>query len=228
MKTPLHLAAESDKVDIARQLLKAGAHIELKDSSGESPIQITKTNPNSQMLMVLRGEEPKPKVKTVKGEEKISISPEEQKFLTKIKAFQKSGGDINDQDKDGKIPLHVSTTNNWISAVLFLLDEGAKIGRLDKTGVTPFHVAAVMNHVKILQIFLDRGGDVNKVDEYGCTPLHFAAIGQDCLESVRLLLSAGADPNMRNKNGKTPMDLAVDGKRKEVVSLLKERGAERE
>jgi serine/threonine protein kinase len=39
---------------------------------------------------------------------------------------------------------------------------------------------------------------------------------------VKLLLEHGADPTIKNKDGKTPLDLAREGGRREVVSLIEE------
>ena len=54
------------------------------------------------------------------------------------------------------------------------------------------------------------------VDELGQTPLHYAAqYGPPQL--VRALIQAGANPDMMDKNGMTPVDLA---KGKEIESLF--------
>ena len=54
------------------------------------------------------------------------------------------------------------------------------------------------------------------VDELGQTPLHYAAqYGPPQL--VKALIQAGANPNMMDKEGNTPVDLA---KGKEIESLF--------
>lgn len=58
---------------------------------------------------------------------------------------------------------------------------------------------------------LGRGAAPTFVDEaHGETPLHRSAASADCGEIVRLLLAAGADPNVRDKYGMTPLD-KLDG-----------------
>ena len=65
--------------------------------------------------------------------------------------------------------------------------------------------------------------DVNKKDSHGYTALHYWA--QNCSELVvKILLSAGADPNIRDKNGFTAIECLLLTKNpaesKEIVPLL--------
>ena len=46
-------------------------------------------------------------------------------------------------------------------------------------------------------------------NEYGSTPLHSAASGLNPA-NIQALLDAGADAKTKNKNGKTPWDLAQE------------------
>ena len=57
---------------------------------------------------------------------------------------------------------------------------------------------------------------IEVVDEVGQTPLHYAA-QHGPPELVRALLQAGANREMMDKNGMTPVDLA---KGKEIESLM--------
>ena len=71
-------------------------------------------------------------------------------------------------------------------------------------------------------MLLDRGARINDRDNYlGITPLHTAARGWD-IQAVRLLLGYGADVNVRNKDGQTPSQVAVQ---QEITDLLLEHGA---
>lgn len=63
----------------------------------------------------------------------------------------------------------------------------------------------------------------NVADKLSATPLHYAAI-YGSADAVRILLSAGADPNARNANGATPLIYAAWNLEK--TRLLVERGAD--
>ena len=100
-------------------------------------------------------------------------------------------------------------------------------------------LAARGGHADALEFLLDRGADVHSLSvrfwwrgDKGATPLHHAA-GNARLGAVRLLLGRGADPNMPDQWGSTPLDWARwaddDAEDKqEVIRLLEEAAAERE
>lgn len=74
----------------------------------------------------------------------------------------------------------------------------------------------------------DFGGDGPKgIDDrslLGDTPLHFAATSGD-IHIGQLLLSAGANPNIRGELGNTPLHEAVGQKNHNFVKLLLAHGA---
>ena len=65
-------------------------------------------------------------------------------------------------------------------------------------------------------------GDVNAADEHGRSLLFFAA-RYDQTDSVRQLLQAGCDPNIKDNFGKTPLHEAIEkGSMAAVKVFLKE------
>jgi len=67
---------------------------------------------------------------------------------------------------------------------------------------------------------LDPAIDPDYRDQSGNTALHYAAIA-GAADAARALLAAGAHPDIRNKEGKTPLDKAQEQERAAVVQLLK-------
>ncbi|OWK04167.1 hypothetical protein Celaphus_00016307 [Cervus elaphus hippelaphus] len=57
---------------------------------------------------------------------------------------------------------------------------------------------------------------LNVMDDYGNTPLHWAA-GKNQVESVKFLLSKGANPNLRNCSMMAPLHVAVQGAYNDVM-----------
>ncbi|WP_405197145.1 ankyrin repeat domain-containing protein [Wolbachia endosymbiont (group A) of Andrena hattorfiana] len=90
-------------------------------------------------------------------------------------------------------------------------------------GYTPLHCAGEGGHTKIARILIANRANVNaKADHLektkGITPLHRAAV-KGHTEAVKILIANGADPLLKNKDGKTPRDLA---ERDFIKKLLKE------
>jgi hypothetical protein len=73
---------------------------------------------------------------------------------------------------------------------------------------------------------LDEGAEVNAWNDLdGMRPLHIAS-AQGNLPMVRLLLGEGARPNVRNREGATPLKLASRDGHGGVAALLRRHGAQ--
>jgi hypothetical protein len=80
-------------------------------------------------------------------------------------------------------------------------DEGEKIH-----AVNVAHLAVLAGNIDILNLVLDAKANLRQQDVDGNTPLHYAVmLGNQ--EMYDLLIKKGADPNVKNKGGKTPGDL---------------------
>jgi hypothetical protein len=73
---------------------------------------------------------------------------------------------------------------------------------LDKNSGLSF----VIEDEKLLRFFIAKGAPVNKRNHQGYTPLHSAII-QNLPGSVKILVEHGADKNLKDKDGRTPLEL---------------------
>jgi hypothetical protein len=86
------------------------------------------------------------------------------------------------------------------------------------------HRAAEKGDLKGLQASLDQQVDINSRDEAGRTALLLATLhGQT--KAVNMLLAHGADPNIADANGITPLHAAMAGGQSAIVVALKRVGA---
>lgn len=117
------------------------------------------------------------------------------------------------------------------------LREGGDVNFANSLGVTPLIAAARFGNEEIARRLIEKGANVNARDAEGMTPLMFAALGSDALVSknvalVRMLLDAGADPNVAavGFNGpnsrKTALFLASWKGNTEIVKMLIAKGAD--
>ena len=87
--------------------------------------------------------------------------------------------------------------------------------------------AATVGNIEAVKQHLAAGVDVDvkaeSSDEW--TPLHYAAYSSQ-KEVAELLIDKGADVNAKDKNGKTPLDWAVDSpySDEETADLLRKHG----
>jgi ankyrin repeat protein len=93
-------------------------------------------------------------------------------------------------------------------------------------GITPLMQAALYRNAATVRRLLDMGAAVNARNDAGATALLWAV---DDLDTTRVLLDRGADPNVTSIDGRTP--LAVAAARyggSPIVKLLLDRGAKLE
>jgi len=91
-------------------------------------------------------------------------------------------------------------------------------------GWTPLMKAAEENHSKILQELIVNGAQVNACNKHGRTALSFACAPSmkkaTALESIKVLLKAGADPMCQDSKGWTCFDRAQKEKRLDAIEVL--------
>jgi ankyrin repeat protein len=73
--------------------------------------------------------------------------------------------------------------------------------------------------LETVRILIAQGADVNMAQAGGYTPLHQAAAA-GLVELTKSLLEAGAHPDVRCDQGKTPADYARERSHDGVVQLL--------
>jgi hypothetical protein len=121
---------------------------------------------------------------------------------------------VNVPDKLGTTPLQWAFKKLDSKSAQALIRRGAKLDVLDENDNTLLHMCMHNPGVlrELLADILDRDGvDVNRQNRIGNTPLALATLNKD-LESMKLLLHCGADPNSRNNNGSTALMIACDSR----------------
>lgn len=172
-----------------------------------------------------------------------------------------AGADVNAKDQYGCTPLHYAIYSGCINTIRFLIDNGADCkdndllklaivnGHLDTVkyfieekgvdlnftdehGMTPLFCAVVYEKKEIVEYLLKKGANVNAVVLYDAKVLHIAS--RHCLlEIVKCLITMGAEIDVRDSDGNTPLHLAVQdnecqnkGQKLDVVKCLVNSGAD--
>ena len=123
--------------------------------------------------------------------------------------------------KHGKTTLGISISAGLTLVLILGAICGSRAGDLD------FFVEAVRkDRIDEVRALISKGVDVNARDAFGDNAgLHWAAsLGQ--AEMARLLIDNGADLNIRNNEGDTPLHWAAKEGQKELVVILIIHGAD--
>jgi len=141
-----------------------------------------------------------------------------------------AGADVNAKDETVQSAYLVSTSEVEDDTRLLelTLESGADVASLDSYNGTGLIRAADRGYVEIVRRLLETDIDVDHVNNLGWTALLEAIIlgdgGARHTEVVRLLLEAGADPDLADGEGIRPLAHARTANHEEIARLLVDAG----
>jgi ankyrin repeat protein len=108
-----------------------------------------------------------------------------------------------------------------------LAADPAAIRERTPEGFTTLGLAAFLGGPGAVRVLLEHGADPDDDADnpFGVRPVHAAGAAHDH-ETMRLLLEAGADPNLRQKGGFVPLHEAAHSDDVEMARLLLDHGAD--
>lgn len=129
---------------------------------------------------------------------------------------------VNVSNSEGFTPLHIAAMNGQSDMMRLLLDAGAYPNvRTRQKGYTPLHLASQHQRVAAARILTQSGEcNLNLQDLRGNSALHHACFSGNA-KIVELLVKEGAIVDLRNAEGKRPVDDAEEKMSLGVVRLLK-------
>jgi hypothetical protein len=160
----------------------------------------------------------------------VSVSPEEeasQDFITALELLDTTAARAAlKAGVDPKVKMESEYTKGKVSAFLFLLgrqmgrnsaeeapelnklllDHGADPNEADEEGAPPLVLMAELDYTTTLRYLLEHGADIHAKDRNRWTALHYAVLNNN-VKAVALLLARGADVNVCNNDGETPLML---------------------
>lgn len=156
----------------------------------------------------------------------------------RVKELLDKGVDVNMRGNDHNTPIMEAAYAGHMVTVKLLLDHGADLSAKKNDGATPSDLAgrtkdivelfknvsalvdaATKGNNQMLTELIDKGTPVNGLDQFGNSPLHAACYGGK-IDTVKLLLEKGANPNIKKSDGETTLSLATGQKHTEIVALL--------
>jgi hypothetical protein len=236
-QTALMLVARTGNVDAARLLVRHGATIDAREQWGQqTALMWASARRHPAMVEFLLEQGADPDAQSIHRDYKRHVTAE---------------GRAKSLDSGGLTPLLYAARENCLACVDALITHGVDLDKPDPDGVSPLLFAILNNNRDIAKRLIEAGADVDQWDMFGQAPL-FAAIGRreansvtandqlnetDGLTVVRMLLEAGANPNMQLyfrpakarggplSRGTTPLIVAASSADIEVLRLLLEHGA---
>ena len=147
-----------------------------------------------------------------------------------VKLLIQAGADINLQDEIKDNPFLYAGAEGLLDVLNLLIDARADTRITNRFGGTALIPAAERGHVEVVQELLSRTNvKIDHVNNLGWTALLEAIIlgdgGPRRTEVVRLLIAAGANVNIPDGRGVTPLSHARQRGYTQMIGLLERAGA---
>jgi ankyrin repeat protein len=251
--TPLHDACSNGHKEVALVLLYHGANPRIQNSEGLFPHEMVDDNFEELKQILLEA------TKTFKETKESTDTREDSEppmsLVTKRRSRRTSTAsdiplqlptngrpkrgmtsgrddflarDVNYRDAYRRSHLHLQALQGHGPFVRELLSIGAAHHARDRDGNSPLHLAARGGHDDAVLALLEYGAEVNALSKQGETPLHEVS-GRGHKEIVQMLLFYGADPTIKDIDGRTALDVAIESPSTAAegeVDLLKDKFVE--
>ena len=209
--TPLQWAVYEDDAAEVRRLIDAGADVSLANAYGASPMSLAAEVANTEILTLLLD----------------------------------AGANVESPNEEGMTALMAVARTGNVEAAKLLLEHGAKVdSREGFGGQTALMWASARRHPAMIELLAAHGADVDarstardyqrhitaegrpkSLDSGGFTPLLYAA-RENCSACVDVLLAKGADIDLADPDGVSPLHIAVMNANWDLAKKLVEAGAD--
>ncbi|MBP3416622.1 MAG: ankyrin repeat domain-containing protein [Spirochaetaceae bacterium] len=246
-RTIIHYFVKERNLVALEYAIKKKIPLSVPDNNGETPLALAlKNHHDSQSIrmaasLLLNGVKPEggnytyfenatvlrnPTLRLEDGQTPLHLSSIQNH--TGITSYLlEQGANISAQDISGATPLHESIRYGNLENARLLLDAGAKVNAQDNLGKSPILlIMPKTNQAEIYSLLLSYRANVNIKDMYGDSVLHIATMNGANDNTLNQLILAGADINERNKEGITPLALAVDYRRTAIIQFYINAGAD--
>jgi uncharacterized protein len=207
-KTPLHDSIRWWISDMELLLLRRGADIEIRDAEGNTPFMEAILAGNSSSMEQLFRIGADIKTRNFKGDTALHITAtmDRTDLSAQLLAW---GVSMHARNAQNRTPFQNAIATGSSRLIRTFLNR-ERLNSQDDFGSTPLHIA-VQEKVSpsIIATILDLGARQSMVDAEGRTALRLALdLGQ--LATARLLANSGSDVFTAARDGKTPVEVALD------------------
>jgi ankyrin repeat protein len=244
--TPLHLACENGYHTVAQLLLDRNANVDAQDILSSTPLhqvlyqmlyKHTRVESFKAVVAVLVKYNASVNVQNDEGQTPLHVACQVgDQDVTQLLLGQDADTEVQDNSQSTPLLLALEHWERWRNGTLkavakLFIESGANVNVRNNKGRTPLHIACQIGSHDVVRLLQDQDADIEVVESS-----HWALLFRPLKEEhwsigafvTKLLIEFGANVNVRNNNGQTPLHLACQVGSHDVVQLLLGRGADME
>jgi uncharacterized protein len=228
--TALHWAVQADDIEMTMALIESGANVTLANRLGVTPLALAATNGSARLIDVLLKAGANPNEASPEGET-VLMTSSRSGSASAVALLLEAGSTVNAAESwRGETALMWAAAQNHADIVRLLIAHGAATDARSRTltfpnvrynlathatlpppqgGFTALMFAARQGSLEAAQALAEARADLNVQDPDG-TPALTVAIVNGHHDVARLLLERGANPNIADAAGMTPLYAAVE------------------
>lgn len=193
--TGLHVAAANDDIGSIKRLISAGASLDSRDRHGRTPLMVASYK----------------------------------RSHATARALINAGASLNALDNDRYDLLTIAAVLNDLAMVKLAIAAGANTRLITSPYEgTALIAAAHLGHVEVVRALIGGNAPLDHVNNLGWTALIEAIVlgdgGPRHIAIVHALIDAGADLNLPDRNGNTPLALAHQHGHEAIAEILRQAG----
>ena len=147
-----------------------------------------------------------------------------------IAALAKARADLNAKERDRYDAVTIAAVADDVATLKLLLQLGASAKQVtSRYDGTALIAAAHLGHDEVVRLLIDAGAPLDHVNNLGWTALIESIVlgqgGPRHVATLTALVRAGANVNLADRNGQTPLQLARQRRYQAMIAILEQAGA---
>ena len=205
----VHLVCLKKNVEALQLIGRAGADVNAKNRSSETPLHIATRNGDFQMIRTLNFFKANGDLTDNKDRTPLHIAASN--GMTEIANFliDRFNSELNLRTKNGSTMMHLAAEQGYADTVSLFIKLGLPVNMANKAGTRCLHIAAQNGHTDVVKLLIENGSNLEARTRDNYTALHLAVINNQP-GIIKLLIGMGAKVDVKGGHlGETPLHLAA-------------------